>query len=168
MWAKIRVGGPLRFLPFWALVSFNPKGPFQSLQSNLLKQIGAANMWVQSPRPSHRVNIGAQGWEGRWRGDHHPKEQESWQASFGPREMYIYDTLGGRKAPLIYFFYIFFLGQVNPQVVGAEGKPCVYPHDGRDRVVCCLEMRCHWIYSPRSTLNFNIITELNAIFPKVR
>lgn len=49
MWAEIRVEGPPRFLPCRALVSFDPKGPFQSLQSSLLKQIGPANMWVQSP-----------------------------------------------------------------------------------------------------------------------
>ncbi|KAG8006964.1 Coronin-7, partial [Nibea albiflora] len=78
-------------------------------------------------------------------------------------------AVGSNKSPLIWDTNrqdAPLAGKVNPQVVGAEGKPCVYPHDGRDRVVCRLEMRCHWIYSPPSTLNFNIITGLCAIFLK--
>lgn len=51
-------GGPL--------VSFNtkyyPRPPiFKSLYSNLLKRIAPTDMWVQSPRLSHKVNTGAEG-----------------------------------------------------------------------------------------------------------
>ncbi len=109
---KIRAGGPLRFLPRWALVSFNPKGPFQSLQSNLLKQIGPANMWVQSLPGLSKGKHWGTGLGGD-EGETTTQNNRNCDRPLGPREMYIYDTLGGKKA-------LFILGKADLQVVGAE------------------------------------------------
>lgn len=62
--------------------------------------------------------------------------------------MYIYDILGGRKAPFI------------------SGRMSVYLNDGLDRMLCRLEARCRWMDRPRFTLTFkrHVITALHTIF----
>lgn len=54
-------GGSLRALAPIQLTRAHPPPAFKSLYFNLLKQIGPADMWVQSPRLTHKINTGAQG-----------------------------------------------------------------------------------------------------------
>lgn len=69
--SDLREGGGLGgscLVGFWCHLT--QKRPLSILppppKSNLLKQIGPADMWVQSPSPSRSINTGAQCWGWGW------------------------------------------------------------------------------------------------------